>query len=160
MNADASHINTAASRCAPDTACTTRDECSTAFCPAGVCAQPADAAQCGLDTTAVAADVVGVHRLGQDHIAVGIEATGQLLAVVLQVGLHRVPAAAQRVLALLAVPAEAGDDLGLAVVQLAGEALQLLQRGPDGVLPALEGVGDLGTDKAAGIASARSTLPS
>jgi hypothetical protein len=37
-------------RCAPGTTCTTRDECSTAFCPAGVCAQPDDAAQCGLDT--------------------------------------------------------------------------------------------------------------
>jgi hypothetical protein len=37
-------------RCAPGTTCTTRDECSTAFCPAGVCAQPADATQCGTDT--------------------------------------------------------------------------------------------------------------
>jgi hypothetical protein len=37
-------------RCAPGATCTTRDECSTAFCPAGVCAQPDDAGQCGLDT--------------------------------------------------------------------------------------------------------------
>ena len=37
-------------RCAPGSTCTSRDECSTAYCPAGVCAQPDDAAQCGLDT--------------------------------------------------------------------------------------------------------------
>ena len=37
-------------RCAPGTACTTRDECSTALCAAGVCTQPADAGQCDLDT--------------------------------------------------------------------------------------------------------------
>lgn len=37
-------------RCAPGTACTTRDECVTALCTANVCTQPADAGECGLDT--------------------------------------------------------------------------------------------------------------
>ena len=37
-------------RCAPGTACTTRDECITALCTSGVCTQPADAGECGLDT--------------------------------------------------------------------------------------------------------------
>lgn len=37
-------------RCAPGTTCSTRDECSTAFCDGGVCSQPADAGQCGTDT--------------------------------------------------------------------------------------------------------------
>lgn len=37
-------------RCAVGTTCTTRDECSTAFCDGGVCAAPANPAQCGTDT--------------------------------------------------------------------------------------------------------------
>ncbi|MFN8678143.1 MAG: hypothetical protein U0Z70_17310 [Thermomicrobiales bacterium] len=37
-------------RCAPGTACTTRDECITALCASGVCTQPADAGECGTDT--------------------------------------------------------------------------------------------------------------
>ena len=37
-------------RCAPGATCTVRDECSTAFCNGGVCAQPDDNGQCGLDT--------------------------------------------------------------------------------------------------------------
>ena len=37
-------------RCDVGATCTTRDECSTAFCSGGVCSQPADAGQCGTDT--------------------------------------------------------------------------------------------------------------
>ena len=37
-------------RCAPGVTCTTRDECISALCTGGVCAQPASADECGLDT--------------------------------------------------------------------------------------------------------------
>jgi hypothetical protein len=37
-------------RCALGATCSTRDECTTAFCSGGVCAAPADAGQCGTDT--------------------------------------------------------------------------------------------------------------
>ena len=37
-------------RCGLGTTCTSRDECATAYCPAGVCAAPNNAADCGTDT--------------------------------------------------------------------------------------------------------------
>jgi hypothetical protein len=37
-------------RCTAGSACTDRDECTTAFCDGGVCTEPADNGQCGLDT--------------------------------------------------------------------------------------------------------------
>ena len=55
-----------------------------------------------VDAAAAAADVVRVHRLGEHHVGVRVEPPAQLVAVVVQVGLHRVPAAAQRVLVALA----------------------------------------------------------
>ena len=45
---------------------------------------------------AAAADVVGVHRLGQHQVGVRVEPPAELAAVVVEVRLHRVPAAAQR----------------------------------------------------------------
>ncbi len=39
-------------RCAPGTTCSTRDECSTAFCDGGVCSAPDNNVQCGADTNA------------------------------------------------------------------------------------------------------------
>ena len=67
-----------------------------------------DPLQRSLDTAAAAADVVRVHRLGEHQVGVRVEPPAQLVAVVLQVGLHRVPAAAQRILVALAGPAEPG----------------------------------------------------
>ena len=54
-----------------------------------------DPAQRGSHAAPAAADVVGVHRLGQRDVAAGVEARGQLAGVVVQIGLHRVAAAGQ-----------------------------------------------------------------
>jgi hypothetical protein len=38
---------------------------------------------------AVPGDIVGVHRVHQDEIAVGVKASGELVAVEIEVALHR-----------------------------------------------------------------------
>ena len=53
------------------------------------------------DASSTPAHVVMVHRLTQDDIAVGVEAGGQFLAVVAQVGLDGVSPAIQRVTLVL-----------------------------------------------------------
>src|SRR5690606_30697235 len=75
-----------------------------------------DPAQSAIDPAAAAADVVPVHHLGQRHVAVGVEAPGQLLAVVLEIGLHRKPPTRYRLLTGLGGGAEAVLELGSAAI--------------------------------------------
>ena len=80
------------------------------------------AAQRRGDPAAAAADVVAGQRLGQRHVAAGVETRHQLVALVLQVALHRVAAAASRILVALGVVGEPGVELHLAAVGQVGEA--------------------------------------
>ena len=68
------------------------------------------------DAAASAADVVVVHRVAEHDVAVGVEAPGELRALVLEVALDRVPPARERVLVALAAAAEALLELELGAV--------------------------------------------
>lgn len=68
------------------------------------------------------ADVVTVQRLGQHHVAARVEPLHQLDALVLQITLHRVPAAVGGILVELRVVAEPGVELDLAAVGQMREA--------------------------------------
>src|SRR5690606_34338947 len=60
--------------------------------------------------------VVGVHGLGEHHVAARVEAAGQLGRVVVQVGLDGEPAPRHRVLTVLGGPSEPLVELGGAPV--------------------------------------------
>src|ERR1039457_5056355 len=57
----------------------------------GACPYPA---QRGGRSAAAAADVVTVHRLGQRDVAAGVESPGELVGMVVKIGLDGVPAPA------------------------------------------------------------------
>ena len=74
------------------------------------------------DSPAAAADVVGVHRLGEDDVGVGVEPPDELARVVVEVGLHRVAAApTQRLLGRLRLATEPLVQLELAAVGDVGD---------------------------------------
>ena len=77
-------------------------------------------ASAAVDTAAVAAEVVRDHRARQHHVGVGVEPAAQLVAVVVQVRLHREPPALQRLLAAL-------RDAPEPLVQLRGAAVGLVR---------------------------------
>jgi hypothetical protein len=79
----------------------------------GACPYPA---QRGGRSAAAAADVVTVHRLGQRDVAAGVESPGELVGMVVKIGLDGVPAPVPWVLAVLVVTAEACGKLRLAAV--------------------------------------------
>ena len=77
---------------------------------------PGDAGEGTDDATAVAADVVRVHRLRQGQVAPRIEPAAQLVRLVIEVALDRVAPARSRVFAALRVVREPGIEFGLAAV--------------------------------------------
>ena len=70
----------------------------------------------GHEAAAAAADVVVVHRVAEHDVAVRVEALGELLALVVEVALDRVPPARERVFVALVTPAEALLELELGPV--------------------------------------------
>ena len=76
----------------------------------------ANGAECRGDATAGATDVVVVHRLTQHDVRVRVESSVQLLALVLQVGLHGVATAVQRCRVVLVFARESDVELVLGAV--------------------------------------------
>ena len=73
--------------------------------------------QGGLHASTAAPHIVGVHRLGENHIGVGVEPGRERVRMMVQIALHCIaPTPAQRLLVTLGRATEARVELGLAAI--------------------------------------------